>query len=339
MNKNTLRVNDLAFDSYYWLNWQIEMGVTELTLAMPQNRHQNILNGPSKTKIEDDKINLPKIQLKTNFIGQQNNSNKIKPLLEKFTTENFLSEPSVANVKTHKNINSNEISDEIIVKNPVVTSSLNIPLGGFQAQQQAETLASSAQNLIELEHKLLHEFQGCRLKDMAVHSFFGKGYQRKPELMVLNDTPNEDEEASGELFHGRAGQLMLTALKAGGFILEKNLYIGYWIYWRPPGNRAPNDSEKKSCLPFLLRQIELLQPKNILLLGKALLPLFESLGMVANNIDNDTVDGIPQWNWQRFQENIAIWSGSAKEIYLQNTTEKSILWKTLLQIKANLANH
>lgn len=87
------------------------------------------------------------------------------------------------------------------------------------------------------------------------------------DLMIIGEAPGEREDIQREPFVGPAGQLLDKILGAINFN-RNDIYIANILKHRPPGNRNPNDEERKQSLPFLLRQIELIQPKVILCLGK-----------------------------------------------------------------------
>ena len=86
--------------------------------------------------------------------------------------------------------------------------------------------------------------------------------------MIVGEAPGENEDRTGEPFVGQAGQLLDNMLKAMGLSRRDNVYIVNLIKCRPPGNRNPELAEIAQCEPYLRRQIELLQPKMILTLGR-----------------------------------------------------------------------
>ena len=86
--------------------------------------------------------------------------------------------------------------------------------------------------------------------------------------MLIGEAPGRDEDLRGKPFVGRAGQLLDRMLAAIG-LTEEHVYITNTVYWRPPGNRTPTPAEVEACAPFLARQIELLSPEVIVLLGGA----------------------------------------------------------------------
>jgi DNA polymerase len=85
--------------------------------------------------------------------------------------------------------------------------------------------------------------------------------------MLIGEGPGADEDRTGRVFVGRAGQLLTKMLQA--INLERNeVYITNVVKCRPPGNRNPKPEEVECCLPYLEEQIEIIKPKLLLLLGK-----------------------------------------------------------------------
>jgi uracil-DNA glycosylase family 4 len=107
----------------------------------------------------------------------------------------------------------------------------------------------------------------CPLRAGCTQTVFGVGDERA-EWLFVGEGPGADEDAKGEPFVGQAGKLLDNMLAAIKLKRGKNVYIANIVKCRPPGNRAPTASEAASCLPYLRRQIELIQPKLIVALGK-----------------------------------------------------------------------
>jgi DNA polymerase len=105
----------------------------------------------------------------------------------------------------------------------------------------------------------------CRLHKGRTNIVFGVGNVNS-ELMFVGEGPGADEDAQGEPFVGRAGQLLNNMITAMG-LKREDVYIGNVVKCRPPGNRTPEKDECDTCLPFLMRQIEVIQPKVIVALG------------------------------------------------------------------------
>lgn len=122
----------------------------------------------------------------------------------------------------------------------------------------------SAKSLDSL-NKQICECQKCPLGATRNKFVFGVG-NPNADVMCIGEGPGADEDAKGEPFVGRAGQLLTDILKAINFSREE-VYIANIVKCRPPGNRAPNTDEMDACIPYLKKQIDLIKPKLILLLG------------------------------------------------------------------------
>ncbi|MDI6632269.1 MAG: uracil-DNA glycosylase [Bacillota bacterium] len=112
----------------------------------------------------------------------------------------------------------------------------------------------------------------CRKCDLAANRstvVFGEG-NPFAILMLIGEGPGADEDRLGRPFVGAAGQLLDRILNACG-ISREEVYIANVVKCRPPGNRVPLKEEAEACLPFLRRQIELIRPRIIVLLGSTAL--------------------------------------------------------------------
>lgn len=106
----------------------------------------------------------------------------------------------------------------------------------------------------------------CDLHKTRTQTVFGVG-NRAAKWMFIGEAPGADEDAQGEPFVGRAGQLLNAMIAALGMKREE-VYIANVLKCRPPGNRDPQPAEVAQCEPYLIRQIELIQPKIIIALGR-----------------------------------------------------------------------
>jgi DNA polymerase len=116
---------------------------------------------------------------------------------------------------------------------------------------------------------LAEEVRNCRLCGLCetrTQTVFGVG-DRDARLMVIGEAPGAEEDRQGEPFVGRAGILLNAMLRAAGFE-RSDVYIANVNKCRPPQNRDPTDEEAERCLPYLRRQIELVQPEVILCVGR-----------------------------------------------------------------------
>ena len=107
----------------------------------------------------------------------------------------------------------------------------------------------------------------CPLYATRTQGVLGVG-DRNADWLVIGEAPGADEDAQGEPFVGQAGKLLDAMLAAIGLQRGDNVYITNVLKSRPPGNRNPEPAEVAACRPYLLTQIELIQPKLILALGR-----------------------------------------------------------------------
>jgi len=133
------------------------------------------------------------------------------------------------------------------------------------AIESARELAPKAKTLDELRG-LLEQFDGCALKATATKLVFGDG-NPQARVMFIGEAPGRDEDLQGIPFIGRSGKLLDLMLAAIG-LDRTGAYIANVIPWRPPGNRDPSPHETQMCLPFIKRQIELVDPDIVVCLGK-----------------------------------------------------------------------
>ena len=114
----------------------------------------------------------------------------------------------------------------------------------------------------------------CPLNKTRTHAVFGEG-DSSASVMFIGEGPGYYEDQSGRPFVGRAGQLLTKMIKAMQFEREE-VFITNVVKCRPPGNRNPEEQEVRTCNPYLNRQIDLIQPSVIVLLGAV--PLLHLLG-------------------------------------------------------------
>ena len=113
--------------------------------------------------------------------------------------------------------------------------------------------------------RALDKFEGCALRATATQLVFADG-NPQAKLMFVGEAPGRDEDIEGLPFVGRSGKLldrMLAAIRLD----RTQVYIANIIPWRPPGNRTPTPQESQICLPFIRKQIELVDPDILVCLG------------------------------------------------------------------------
>lgn len=119
---------------------------------------------------------------------------------------------------------------------------------------------------LEALRALLETFDGCALKQTATRLVFADG-NPQARIMFVGEAPGRDEDLEGIPFIGRSGKLLDRMIGAIG-LDRTTAYITNVIPWRPPGNRDPSPQETQICLPFIKRQIELVDPDVLVCLGK-----------------------------------------------------------------------
>jgi uracil-DNA glycosylase family 4 len=106
----------------------------------------------------------------------------------------------------------------------------------------------------------------CPLHSSRTQGVFGVG-NRKARWMIVGEAPGAEEDRQGEPFVGRAGQLLNSMLRAIG-LQREDVFIANILKSRPPHNRDPKPEEVQACIPYLFRQIELVNPTLILCVGR-----------------------------------------------------------------------
>ena len=165
---------------------------------------------------------------------------------------------------------------------------------------------------------------------------FGVG-DPKAELMFVGEGPGADEDAQGEPFVGRAGQLLNNMIKAMG-IEREQVYIANIVKCRPPGNRTPERDECATCSPFLMRQIAVVKPKVIVALGavaaKTLLAMSASMMQLRGRFYDFRPAGVrsndPNWDGCK----LAVTYHPA--FLLRDPRQKGEAWKDLQMVMKEL---
>jgi len=144
-------------------------------------------------------------------------------------------------------------------------------------------MASGAIELMEWDAlaQAVSQCQACKLCSGRTNTVFGVG-DKKADWLIVGEAPGENEDLQGEPFVGQAGKLLDNMLKALGLDRNNKVYIANVLKCRPPGDRNPAPEELAQCEPFLRRQVQLLQPKIVLAMGRfavqALLGTSEPIG-------------------------------------------------------------
>jgi uracil-DNA glycosylase family 4 len=197
-----------------------------------------------------------------------------------------------------------------------------------EAAVSAREAVKSAKTLEELR-TILDKFDGCALKATATQLVFADG-NPKARVMFVGEAPGRDEDIEGLPFVGRSGKLLDRMLAAIG-LDRTSVYIANIVPWRPPGNRTPTPQESQICLPFILRQIELVDPDILICLGK---PSMQTL--LSSNEPISKTRG----RWFTFdtgKREIRAMPTFHPAFLLRSPLQKRFAWRDFLAIKKALA--
>lgn len=127
-----------------------------------------------------------------------------------------------------------------------------------------EAAGNQAQQLADIANDI-RAFEGCALKAGAKQAVPGQG-NPNPDIVFIGEAPGQEEDEQGLAFVGPSGQLLTRMIEAAG-LRREDVWIGNIVKWRPPNNRPPTSEEIDACMPFLEKQLAILQPKVIVCLG------------------------------------------------------------------------
>lgn len=163
----------------------------------------------------------------------------------------------------------------------------------------------------------------CELCQTRTNTVFGVG-NPNADVMVIGEAPGADEDAKGEPFVGKAGQLLDNMLKAIG-LDRKKVFIANILKCRPPANRNPSVDEVVACESYLMRQIDLIKPKLILSVG----------GVSAKNLlkTDEAVGRLRQHRQQLVGRNIPIQVTYHPAYLLRKPSEKAKAWTDLKKLQ------
>ena len=144
---------------------------------------------------------------------------------------------------------------------------------------------SKIQLLEELKSEC-EKCNACTLCETRNNVVFSDGNSEAP-ILLIGEAPGADEDMTGTPFVGRAGKLLNSFFEMAGLSRKNDIYICNTVKCRPPKNRVPSDTEKNICQHFLLKQIEIVNPKVILLCGATAMQTFlgkkEKISQVRGN--------------------------------------------------------
>lgn len=169
--------------------------------------------------------------------------------------------------------------------------------------------------------------QRCKLGRTRTNLVFGEG-SPQARLMFVGEAPGEEEDLQGRPFVGPAGGLLNNLLNKLG-LRREDVYITNVVKSRPPGNRDPEPDEVAACLPFLIKQIESIQPLVIVTLGK-----ISTHSLLRINTPITKIRG----SWQKLR-NIRVMPTFHPSYLLRFPKERQKTWEDMQQVMEYLAAH
>lgn len=256
-------LSDLVSELREQILYLQELGVDSLNADLPvfqfandiekQNPESRILNPKSEYVVPDDAILKsvspkpvePKVEQPRSNISSSSRLSNL-PKLSDFSTPNNYPQPI------------QKVTE--MPKKPVESSPTETLFGDI-----SQTLPQTTETLADIRADIGKDCTRCRLCEQRTRVVNSVG-NPNADLMFIGEAPGADEDAKGEPFVGRAGQLLNKIIEAIGMKRE-DVFIGNINRCRPPQNRQPQVDEAIICKPFLLREIAVVRPKVIVVLG------------------------------------------------------------------------
>ena len=170
------------------------------------------------------------------------------------------------------------------------------------------------------------ECRRCGLREGCAGVVFGEG-NPEAKLMLIGEGPGADEDKLGRPFVGKAGQLFDKILAAVNMERFRDVYIANVVKCRPPGNRAPRADEADNCMPWLYRQMEIISPKIIVLMGSTAL---------QNLIEPNARITVMRGKWLTSKSGIRIMPTYHPAALLRDSNKKRPVWEDFQQIRDEL---
>lgn len=264
MRENKKEITDLISDIGEHLEYMREIGVTEISADLPvipnrpEPRHR-----PSRPVIvqradSDDRVLASEIG---ELISRKKNSiENDSSATRRPARRNLLGGTKISDMKTKP-----ENTAAVSTKDVKPAESPKPENKTVETKSAAPSIVAGTETLADIRAEIGSDCSRCELceKRTQVVNSIGSG---KAELMIVGEAPGADEDAMGEPFVGRAGKLLTKILEAIDFDRD-DVFIGNINRCRPPDNRQPTLEESATCKPFLLREIEVVKPKVIVVLG------------------------------------------------------------------------
>ena len=147
----------------------------------------------------------------------------------------------------------------------------------------------TSKNQLELLHKECRKCKECSLAKTRTNVVVAKG-NPDAKILIIGEGPGEQEDITGFPFVGRAGKMLDSALNSVEIDPLEDCYITNIVKCRPPNNRKPSLEEVKSCIPWLDKQIDFLDPKIIVLAGSTAVESFLNIKQPISKIRGEWIE-------------------------------------------------
>ncbi len=218
---------------------------------------------------------------------------------------------------------------DFLFKRDIKSKKVDLAETSSQAfEQESSPIVQANKPSLDMLKVKYSNCQKCPLHENRKKFVYGQG-NPNADLMIIGEGPGQQEDQSGQVFVGPAGQLLTKMLKAIN-IERDQVYITNIVKCHPPHNRDPFPAEREACLPYLIEQIEIVKPKVILLLGKvaatSLLPHQENASLSSFR------------NKEHYYQNIRTFVSYHPSALLRNASYKLPAWHDLQHIQHYLEN-
>ncbi|MDD5484098.1 MAG: uracil-DNA glycosylase [Kiritimatiellae bacterium] len=210
---------------------------------------------------------------------------------------------------------------------PVSAAGRSVPPAPAAEKQAPESPAGPPEEELEAIAARVAACSKCALHKTRTKTVPGQGNCR-PDILFIGEAPGEDEDRQGIAFIGRAGQLLTRLIVRMGYAREE-VFIANIIKCRPPNNRKPLPEEMKTCLPYLERQIAVLKPKVMVLLGATALD-----GLIPSNVPGRTISRT-RGKWLEYQ-GIPVMPTFHPSYLLRNQSAMWDVWADMEKVLAHL---
>jgi len=185
--------------------------------------------------------------------------------------------------------------------------------------------ADAARETLDEVRADLGDCQRCKLAGGRTNLVYGVG-DPHARLVFVGEGPGADEDAKGEPFVGRAGQLLTEIITKGMKVRRQDVYICNVVKCRPPGNRNPEPDEVAACEPFLVRQLRAIGPEVIVALGK-----FAAQTLLQTKTPITRLRG----QWFEYQ-GVPLMPTLHPAYLLRNPGDKKLVWQDIKSVMARL---